>query len=189
MRCIKSSLTLLAISFLALLPAAHAQVNEQAIGSGPHAWAGVEFSNFKPDYGRPRLDGIGLFADYLVNHRFGAEAEIRLLDLNRPAGETEKTFLGGLIVNVYTYHRLNAFVKGLAGIGTVNYPNGIGYGSYFAYGVGGGGEYRLNSRFKVRAEYEREGFPSAPGYVFTAPNPSNGLTPTGYSAGVAYRFY
>ncbi len=191
MRAYTSSLCLLIPLLLCHPVRSQAQVSEEALGAGPHLWIGGQFSNFRPDYNpvSGRLDGVTIFADYFLSRRLGAEAEVHLFDLNKPAGQTQKDFLIGPIVNVYHYKAFTPFVKGLAGAGTVNYPFGIGYGSYFAYGVGGGLEYHLNSRFKVRGEYEHEGLPGAPGYVITQPLPSNGLTPTGYSAGISYRIY
>ncbi len=188
MRAPNIFLLLLASSLFTSLAGAHAQVSEAAVGSGRHLYVGVEGSDFKSDYNpiAGRLAGIGFFGDYMVSRHFGAEGEIRLLDLKKPAGQTQKTFLVGPIFNAYRYHRFIAFGKILAGVGTINYPNGIGYGSYFAFAPGGGVEYRLNDRFTLRGEYDYEFFPSAPGF----PNmPSNGLTPSGYSGGISYRLY
>ena len=182
-----SAFSLLFVAFA--IGTAHAQVHESATGSDRHLWAGGEFSDFKPDYGLSRLDGIGFYADYLVTHRYGAEAEIRLLDLNKPAGETQKTFMAGPIANIYQYHKAIFYAKFLLGVGTVNYPDNIGYGSYFAFAPGGGVEYRFAPRWKVRGEYEAEFFPSAPGAPITYPFPSNGLTPTGFSVGISYKIF
>lgn len=168
---------------------AHAQVHQAAVGSERHLWGGVEFSDFQNDYIRYiRSDGIGFYGDYMLTERVTAEAQVRLLDLNKPVGLTEKSFLVGPLVNVYQYHRATAYAKFLLGVGTFNFPP-IGYGSYFAYGTGGGVDYRLSSRFKVRGEYEYDFLPSAPGEQLTYPNPSNGLTPNGFSVGVSYRIF
>lgn len=168
---------------------ADAQVSEAAYGSNPHLWAGAEVSNFKPDYGKQRLDGIGFYADYKLAHRIGAEGEIRLLDLNKPGGRTEKTFLAGPIVDAFRYKGVSAYAKVLAGAATVNFGPTVGYGSYFAYAIGGGGEYRIRPRWSIRGGYEHQWLPSAPGFAITNPFPSNGLTPSGYSAGVSYRIF
>jgi opacity protein-like surface antigen len=173
----KRSLLLLSFSSL-LVPALHAgaQVSVDAIGDGKHLYAGVEGSDFKPDY-----NPIGGRSRYL-----GAEGEIRLLDLNKPSGQTQKNFFAGPIVDAYRYHRFTGYGKLMLGIDSINYPSGIGYGTYFAFAPGGGVEYRLNSRLKLRGEYEYQFVRSAPGF----PNqPSNGLTPSGYSGGISYRIY
>jgi hypothetical protein len=185
----KRSLLLLSFSSL-LVPALHAgaQVSVDAIGDGKHLYAGVEGSDFKPDYNPigGRLYGYGFFADYMVSRYLGAEGEIRLLDLNKPSGQTQKNFFAGPIVDAYRYHRFTGYGKLMLGIDSINYPSGIGYGTYFAFAPGGGVEYRLNSRLKLRGEYEYQFVRSAPGF----PNqPSNGLTPSGYSGGISYRIY
>ncbi len=197
MRARTTATLLIALPACFLAAAGVAQVSPEAIGSNPHLWVGVEGSNFKPDYNpiAGRLDGIGIWADYNLAHHLGLEGEVRLLDLNRPAGQTQKTFLAGPILDAVHYRRFVAYGKILAGAVTVNYPylpgthESIGYGSYFGYAVGGGAEYQLNSRWRIRGEYEHEWIPSAPGFVITQPLPSNGLTPVGYSAGVSYRVF
>ena len=178
--------------FIFLVPKAmlHAQVAPASQGFTRQLWGGVEGSNFQNDYVKYiRSDGIGFFGDYLFTPRLGVEAEIRLLDLNSVLGLTEKTYMGGIIANAYQYHRFTAYGKILAGLASANYPNNIGYGSYFAFEPGGGVQYRLSSRFKLRGEYDYQLWPSAPGIVFTAPRPSTGLTPNGFSVGVSYKIF
>ncbi len=177
----------LCFAFFIFPHSSQAQVSPSAVGSERHLWGGVEFSNFKPDYGLTRLDGIGFWGDYFITHRIGVEGEVRLLDLNKPYnGETEKTFMGGIIGNVFQYHSFDAYAKGLLGGATFNFPT-VGYGSYFAFAAGGGVEYRFLPRWKVRGEYEYQDWPSAPGKALD-PN-SSGLTPTGYSAGISYEIF
>ena len=191
MRVNKSVLLLPALCLLSFAKPAHAQVSEAAVGSRPHLWAGAEFSDFHTDYNPAggRLTGIGFYGDYTITRRFSAEGELRLLDLNKPEGQTQKNFLIGPLFKAYQYHQFTAYAKVLLGVNTVNYPNNIGYGSYFAFAAGGGVEYRLNSRFKIRGEYEDQFMPSAPGTPITAPAPSSGLNPSGFSAGVSYRIF
>jgi hypothetical protein len=50
-------------------------------------------------------------------------------------------------------------------------------------------EYRLARRWTVRADYEYQIWPSAPGAEITYPNPSHGMTPNGFSGGIAYRLF
>ena len=163
---------------------ARAQVAEAATGSAPHLWAGVEGSTFSPDYNKKvggRLDGVGFYGDYDLAHHLGAEAEIRLLDLNKPQGQTQRTFLIGPRINAYRYNRFTVYGKVLGGLGLINYPSNEGYGSYFTFAIGGGVEYQIRSRLKLRGEYEWQDYPSAPGF----PNQvSNGLTHSGYSVGI-----
>ncbi len=192
MRAIKLLPVLLVL--LSLVKPAHAQVAEAAVGSDRHLWVGAEGSSFNPDYNHiaGRLTGVGVYGDYLVSHLFGLEGEGRLMDFNKIDGQTQKFVAGGPIVNVYHYRGFIPFVKVLLGAAAITYPYqsgtkiSIGSGSYFAFVPGGGIDYRFNSRFKIRGEYEYELIPSAPGFPG---QPSNGLTPTGYSAGVSYRIF
>ena len=164
------------------------QVFESAVGSRPHLWAGVEGSDFNPDYNFYRVYGIGVYGDYYLKPKLGVEAEIRLLDLNKPRGLTQKTFLAGPTYTFLRYHRFSGYGKVLLGASTMTFPNNIGYGSYFAFEPGGGVEYRLAPRWKLRGEYDYQFWPSAPG--FTSPGfPSRGLTPAGYSGGLSYRIF
>jgi hypothetical protein len=189
MRGIRLLLSTLLVALPAAVPAAQAQVHQSAVGANRHLWVGAEFSHFNPDYGPQDLDGIGIYADTLITGKFGAELDARFLDLNQFKGETERDLLIGPTYQVYAAHRFTATAKILLGIDKVNYPGNIGYGTYFAYAPGGDLEYHLTRRFKLRAGYEFDFIPGAPGYAFTAPNPSNGLTPHGFNIGVSYRVF
>ncbi len=183
-------LLLLLVPFCSGFRTAHGQVNEAAIGSDRHLWAGADFSDFNPDYNKifPRLQGYGFYGDYYITRLVGLEGEIRLLTINKPEGQTQKDYLGGPTFAVYHYHQFTANAKILIGGVSINYPDNIGYGSYFAFSPGGGVEYRLTPKLKLRGEYEYQFLPSAPG--FNSPGePSNGLTPTGFSAGISYKFF
>ncbi len=189
MRTNRFLFVLLLLAPLFLKPS-YAQVSPASTGFERRLWAGVEFSNFQNDYVKYiRSDGIGFYGDYLITRHFGVEGEVRLLDLNNVLGLTEQTYMAGPIINVYQYHHFTAYGKFLIGVGKANYPFNIGFGSYLAYEPGGGVEYRLNSRFKLRGEYDYQLWPGAPGIEITAPRPSSGLTPKGYSGGISYRIF
>ena len=102
-------------------------------------------------------------------------------------GLTEKSYLGGGYYTAYQRRRISANVKFLIGGGLINYTEGIGYGSYFVYVPGGDVEYRLGRKWKARFDYEYQFMPSAPG--LPPPIPNHGLTPNGFSGGLAYRIY
>lgn len=177
--------------------AANAQVHEAAVGASPHLWVGVEGSDFRTDYNPigGRLLGIGVYGDYYIKRSIGLEGEVRFLDLNKPSGQTQKSFLAGPTGTVYRWRNLSGNVKFLVGVGTINYPyipnttTSLGYGSYFELEPGGNVEYRLTSRLKIRGEYDYQFLPSAPGIAITFPAPSNGLTESGYSGGISYKIF
>ncbi len=189
MRGIRILFSTLLFVLPAVVPTALAQVHQAAVGADRHIWVGAEFSRFNPDYGPQDLDGIGIYANSTIYGKFGAELDARFLVLNQFQGETEKNFLIGPTYRAYQWHRYSVNAKLLVGVDTINYPGNVGYGSYFAFAPGGDVEYQLTSRFRLRAGYEFDFIPSAPGYVFTAPRPSNGLTPHGFNIGVSYRVF
>ena len=176
------------------LPSLHAQVAPASIGSTRQLWGGVEGSNFQNDYVKYiRSDGFGFYADYLITRRIGVEGELRFLNLNSVQGLTEKTYMAGPIINAYQYHHFSFYGKGLLGGAGATYPPTALFtkasGSYFAYEFGGGAEYRLKSRFKLRGEYVQQFWPSAPGTEIAYPRASTGLTPSGFNGGISYRIF
>ncbi len=183
---------LLCLAFFSFRQTAPAQVAPASEGFTRQLWGGVEGSNFQNDYVKYiRSDGIGFYGDYRITPHVGFEGEVRLLDLNDVLGLTEKTYFLGPIINAYQYHRLNLYGKFLAGLATANYPPNettflTASGSYFAFEFGGGVEYRLRPRFKLRGEYVQQSWPSAPGLPGIQ---SNGLAPKGFSGGISYKIF
>ncbi len=163
-----------------------AQVPRTSTGDLSHLWVGAEYSNFYPDWGIPRLPGLGFYANINLYKRLGAEGEARFFTFTKPGGLTEKNFFFGPNVLVYQHGRFYGNVRFVAGAGLVTYTNGIGYGSYFAFAPGGNVEYRFARNWKARFDYEHQFLPSAPGLPGY---PDNGLTPAGYSGGISYRIY
>jgi len=179
------------IAVLILPLSALAQVSPATRGGDLSLSAGAEYSNFQPDWGPNRLGGIAAFGDLdnLFLRRLGAEGEARWLRFNENGGEHEDNYLLGPRYRLIRYHRLSGYAKFLMGGGFITYPNKIGSGSYFAYVPGGTAEYRLSHRWILRADYEYQRWPAAPGLAFTYPNPSHGLTPNGFSGGVAFKIF
>lgn len=182
---------LLGIALFFIPFSAFAQVAPATQGGGLSLSAGAEYSNFHPDWGQNRLGGIAAFvdADHIILHNLGAEGEARWLIFNEFEGEHESTYLIGPRYRLIRFHGLSGYAKFLMGGGLITYPNKIGSGSYFAYAPGGTAEFRLSHHFSVRGDYEYQFWPSAPGIVFTFPNPSHGLNPNGFSAGVSYKIF
>lgn len=196
--------------FLALLiaPAALlAQVPPAAVGGNSSLWAGGEISSFNPDYScsssvpfncSSQLIGPAAFFDFNVTPKWGAEGEARWLHWNGTGGMIESNYLAGGRYRAYRYHRLDAWVKMLAGGGLITSPNypvaGSLKGSYFALAPGGTLELHLTQRISLRGDYEYQFWPAfvGPPTYDTSTGAlvqhSNGLTPNGFSLGVSYRF-
>jgi opacity protein-like surface antigen len=185
---------ILLLSLLAA-PAAFGQVASSARGGDSTLWAGGEFSYFNPDYGSQSLAGIGAFVDYNLTPKLGVEGEMRWLRWHNSndGDENQSNYLGGVKYRLLHHQRFSVNAKFLLGGVWIDYPyvtdssggkERIGTGSYFAYVPGGDVEYRVSSHWAARAGYEYQILPSAPGF---AGESSNGLTPHGFSIGVAYR--
>jgi opacity protein-like surface antigen len=178
-----------------LIPAALSFAQVAPAASGP-SWtlqAGAEYSIFQPDWITSNIQGITAFADldHIVLRNLGAEGEARWLRFHTSSGggETEDNYLICPRYRLVRFHKLSGYAKFLMGAGLITYPNGIGSGSYFAYVPGGSAEYRFSRHWVARVDYEYQIWPSAPGIVFTFPNPSNGLSPHGISFGAAYKIF
>jgi hypothetical protein len=162
-----------------------AQVAPSARGGNSSLWVGGEFSSFNPDYDpASRVIGPGVFVDFNLTPKLGVEGEARWMRWNGAAGETNSDYLGGVKYRIFKIQKLSISAKFLAGGVWIKYPLDIGTGSYFAYTPGVIGDYRLSRRFSVRGDYEYQFLPSAPGFVGME---SHGLSPNGFSVGVAYR--
>lgn len=191
---------LLSSLLLLIASALNAQIQESAYGRGSSLQVGAEFSVFNPDFycpsnnpvncggGLPLLKGAGAFADYNLRGRFafGAEGEARWLRWGGAGAQVESTYLIGPRFRVYRFRNLGFWVKFLVGVGgitTTNYPRPDSLqGTMLVYTPGGTLEYRLRRRVSLRADYELQKWPD---FAVLPPN-THGLTPNGFSFGVAY---
>jgi opacity protein-like surface antigen len=143
--------------------------------------AGVGWSYVKPDYGGLAIQGVTAFADLDFGLHLGVEGEYHYIALETPTDLAENSFFVGPRF-ILPRGKLSFYGKALFGVGNIviqevaDNPEG-GAGSYFAYGIGGGVDYRLTKHLVARGDLEYQHW----GYL-------NGLTPTAYTAGVAYRF-
>jgi hypothetical protein len=167
----------------------YAQVSPSARGGNSTVWVGGEFSSFDSDFNRTdipitRIEGAGVFVDYNLTQKLGVEGEARWMRWNGQGNQTQSDYLGGVKYRLFKYHRFTANAKILLGGVWVTFPFDLGTGSYFAYAPGGYVDYRISRRLSVRGDYEYQFLPSAPNIPGL---PSHGLTPNGFSVGVAYR--
>jgi hypothetical protein len=192
---------------LLLIPTALiAQNSQSATGGEASISAGAEMSGFNPDWGCPSsspfcasdLVGPAAFFDFDMHGKYGLEGEARWLHWHGVGGEVESNYLVGPRYRLFRYGRLSGWFKLVVGGGwitTINYPAaGSLKGSYFVYAPGGTVNYRLTHRLIVRADYEWQFWPSfsgPPTYNTTTGEVvqnNSGLTPNGFSVGIAYRF-
>lgn len=178
-----------------------AQSKESAYQSGAGLQAGAEFSIFNPDYycpssspfhcggGYPLIKGVGVFADYNIHPRWGVEGEARWLHWDGDQGQVESNYLIGGRYRVYRWRKLGIWAKFLVGIGgitTQGYPGPDTLkGTLFVYAPGASLDYKVNRRFSLRGDYEQQKWP---GFAVLPPH-NHGISPNGFSVGVAYAIF
>ena len=179
---------ILILSLVLASGAAYAQVAPSVRGGDSTLWVGGEFASFNPDYStQSRLLGAGADVDYNLTRKIGVIGEARWLHWNGQESQTQSDYLAGGQYSFLRFHRFTFNAKFLVGGVWIKYPvqaTGGSTGSYFAYAPGVSADYRLTRHFAVFGAYEYQILPSAPGF---AGQPSNGLTPNGFSVGIKYR--
>lgn len=136
-----------------------------------------------PDYAQQNIKGISGFADFELSPHLGLEADIHYVAIVTPTDLAENTYEIG---PRYVYHKghFNPYAKALVGRGDLviqlSSDNPGRYsGSYFMYSIGAGLDFDLFHHLTIRAidaEYQRW------------PGLGNGLSPTVFTVGAAYRF-
>jgi hypothetical protein len=152
--------------------------------------AGGSFSYFDADYAGNKATGIGAYADFspIVFDHLGVEAEGRWLMFNASQSFREYNYLAGprYRFSLAGYRGLHPYVKVLVGEGVIDFPYHLAYGRYFMIAPGGGVDIAINHRVRVRADYEYQIWPDAPGIPGL---PSAAMKPNGVTAGVSYRIF
>jgi opacity protein-like surface antigen len=165
----------------------HAQAIPTASSPGLLQIGGM-FNLANSDYVPQKIKGGGFYTTFDFGYHLGIEGEFHQINDSNPATAIyERTYeIGPRYVR--RYGRLAPYAKAMYGRGVFNYPpvfgdpNG-GAAANLAYNriaVGAGVDYRALRSVNVRADFEYQqwfGFPP------------NGLTPTVYSIGAAYRFH
>ncbi|HEV2278834.1 MAG TPA: outer membrane beta-barrel protein [Acidobacteriaceae bacterium] len=169
---------------------------QSATGGQATMWAGGELSIYNPDWGCQSnlpfncpvlMIGPTAYFDFNWNKRIGAEGDAHWLLWHGPQGEKESSYLLGPRYRLWRGDRFS--FSGRLGLGgewlqTAGYPQaGSLKGSFFAIAPGADLDYNVSERMLVRADYEYQFLPSFSG----GPGHNNGLTPNGFSFGVAWR--
>ncbi len=154
---------------------------EAAVGGEQQFATGAMASAMHINYGKRWLVGTGVYVDANLNVHLGLEGEARWLNHNEDAGTHTTTYLGGLRYTFNSPHgRLRPYAKALVGVGEFYFPYQYAKGSYLVIEPGGGIDFRLSHRIRVRlidVEYQRWPF-----FSFGT------MTAYGVSAGVRYAF-
>ncbi len=164
------------------------QVVESATAGSAPLTVGGYFSFFDASYASNKVAGFGTYVDWspLMTGNLGVEAEGRWLTFGGSHGFSEYNYLVGPRYRFYLNDRFQPYAKFLVGAGEINFPYDLAHGGYFAMAPGGGIDYALNPRWKVRADYEFQIWPSAVGI----PGIQTGsVHPNGVSVGLSYRLF
>jgi len=146
--------------------------------------------DFNPDTslveaGPKRLYGVGSFVDIRLSRWVQFEVEGKWLRFNQYTGVFQQapglyqdTYLAGPRVPLFEYRHFNPYAKVLAGVGSM--PNYLSGGPAFNLAYGGGVDYSLRKRFKIRiVDFEYQQWNTTPAT----------LHPYSASIGLGYRIF
>jgi hypothetical protein len=157
-----------------------AQVAEAAVGGEQRLSVGGLVSGFHLDYGKRSLGGVGIYVDTDLNPHLGIEGEARWMFLHQENRTKFSTYQVGPRYQFSSIGRLRPYVKVLAGEATFQFPYKYATGNYFVVSPGGGVDYRINHRIRLRlADFEYQYWPD-----FTY----GSMSTYGVSCGVSYGF-
>jgi opacity protein-like surface antigen len=160
-----------------------------AFHAGQSFWVGGEYANFQagfPQGSSTRLTAIGVFANYNWNHALGVEGHARFFSFGGWQGEAEQDYLAGPRYTFLHNNTWRPFASFEAGLVKMQYPYSIGSQSFFTMAPGGGLEYRVNRKWRLRAAFEYQILSNSPNFVG---EPQYGIKPMGGMAGISYRLF
>jgi hypothetical protein len=172
----------LAVLFICIASAraVSAQVGPAGEAGGMSLSAGGTFSGYTLGYGQRKMLGISAFVDADSKGSLGIEGEARWLTFHQTADVHASTYLAGprYFRNV---RRFQPYAKVLVGLGQFSFPYNFAHGNYLVVAPGGGVDFRINRRFRVRlADFEYQIWPQ-----FTY----GSMSSVGISAGIRYRIF
>jgi opacity protein-like surface antigen len=151
---------------------------------------GGAYSFFNASYGGYKVMGVTAYANFspVIWDHVAVEGEGRWLTLNASRGFAEYNYLAGPVyrINLTEHRNLRPYVKSLIGAGIVEFPDQLAVGRYFAIAPGGGVDYTISRRWKLRADYEYQFWPQSPGIPGFS---SSMMKPNGVTVGFTYRVH
>ena len=158
-------------------------------GNSASISAGVGASDFDTDFGDIRMEGVSVWADWIpalgpkIARGLGVEIEGRDVHFGNSGGLNHRmdTGLGGLIYNFRSFHNIRPYVKGLMGLGSIDYLDvgGPTHATLMLFAPGGGVDYPFR-RISIRGDFEYQFWPN-----FLR---EHTLNPNGFTVGFSYRF-
>jgi hypothetical protein len=142
--------------------------------------AGATASGYYLHYGEQKMLGISGFIDANTKHRLGIEGEVRWLVFHQSENVHDSTYLIGPRYRM-TIRRFQTYAKGLVGLGEFNFPYNNAHGSFLVIAPGGGVDFQLNRRIRLRlADFE---------YQYWALFPVGAMPSYGVSSGIQVRIF
>lgn len=173
----------LILLFLLLLQTGRAALGQAlptATGPGPYLSVGVTGSFYKTDYGQTTLAGPTVFIDAHIERHIGLEAEARFLRYHQQAGITQDMYLIGPRYAFKDSHWV-PYAKLPVGLARMQFPYNYAVGHYFVLAPGGGVDYWLNDKVRLRVlDVEYQLWPQ---FTFGT------LHPYGASTGISFRVF
>jgi hypothetical protein len=144
---------------LAMARSASGQVVPAADAGGFKLTVGATATGYSLQYGDRKMLGVAAIADVDTNRRIGIEGEAQWLMFHQTANVHTTTWLIGPRYHV-TFGRFQPYVKGLVGFGQFNYPYNLGQDNDLVIAPGGGIDYRITRRVRLRlADFEYQIWP------------------------------
>jgi opacity protein-like surface antigen len=167
---------------------AFGQAAPSATGNAAPLVVGGYFSYFDAGYAGNKVMGPGAFIDWspAIEGNLGIEAEGRWLKFGADHEFSEYNYFGGLRYRIRATSKFQPYAKFLVGAGELNFPYQLAHGSYFALVPGGGLDYVVRPRWRVRADYEYQVWLNSPGIPGIQ---DSTVKPNGVSVGVSYRIF
>ena len=144
-------------SFFAVIPAMHAQAVYTASRSG-RIEAGAGYMYLHNDYVDQANYGLSLWGDYDFTRLIGAEIEAHFGGIITPRDIGENAYLVGPRFS-YRKHGVQVYGKVMFGRGTITNQVYDTSSSYNAIAGGGGVEYRILRKIKIRGDVEEQKWP------------------------------
>jgi hypothetical protein len=152
------ALGLLAVFFLTPR-AAFCQVAPSGDAGGYNLTVGATATGDYLEYGSRKMLGVAAIADLDTKRRIGLEGEAKWLMLHQTANVHATTYLAGPRYH-FTFGRFQPYAKGLIGFGQFNYPYNFGTDNDFVIEPGGGLDFRVTKRLRIRvADFEYQIWP------------------------------
>jgi hypothetical protein len=159
---------------------ASGQVVPEGDAGGYNLTVGATASGDYLKYGARKMLGVAAIADLDTKRRIGFEGEAQWLMFHQTANVHTTTYLIGPRYHL-TFGRLQPYTKGLVGFGQFNYSYNLGHDTDLVIAPGGGIDFRITRRIRVRlADFEYQYWP-----LFHY----GGLSSFGVSSGIRVRIF